>query len=264
MEKKQQFLIDHVGRPFTSNSNRRSSTTDLLIDEIERSRNMALLAELASGMAHQIRNPLSNLVYGLHLLQQDHITESEKKELFRTVTERVEIMNRIINEFIQYTRIPDVKLSVESINDVLKNALRLFKGWADLDKSKILTSFDPDLPLSRVDIFLINQAFQNIIKNALEAVGKRGHLWISTRKMKIKHGPEPRLEFAEIVFEDDGPGMTSEDIEKAMRPFYSRKENGLGLGLSLVEHIIRLHGGAVSLDNRPTGGVRVRVYLPIR
>lgn len=264
MEKKQQFLIDHVGRPFTSNSNRRSSTTDLLIDEIERSRNMALLAELASGMAHQIRNPLSNLVYGLHLLQQDHITESEKKELFQTVTERVEIMNRIINEFIQYTRIPDVKLSVESINDVLKNALRLFKGWADLDKSKILTSFDPDLPLSRVDIFLINQAFQNIIKNALEAVGKRGHLWISTRKMKIKHGPEPRLEFAEIVFEDDGPGMTSEDIEKAMRPFYSRKENGLGLGLSLVEHIIRLHGGAVSLDNRPTGGVRVRVYLPIR
>ncbi|MDR3603487.1 MAG: ATP-binding protein [Syntrophaceae bacterium] len=264
MEKTQQFLIDHVGRPFTSNSNRRSSTTDLLIDEIERSRNMALLAELASGIAHQIRNPLSNLVYGLHLLQQEHITESEKKELFQTVTERVELMNRMINEFIQYTRIPELKLSVESINDVLKNTLRLFKGWTDLDTLEIITSFDPELPLSRVDIFLINQAFQNIIKNAMEAISRGGHLWVSTRKMKIRHGPEPRLEFAEIVFEDDGPGMTSEEIENAMKPFYSRKESGLGLGLPLVEHIVRLHGGAVTLENRHTGGVRVRVYLPIR
>jgi signal transduction histidine kinase len=264
MQKTHQFLIDQVGRPFTSNSNRRFSTTDLIIDEIERSRNMAMLAELASGIAHQIRNPLSNLVYGLHLLQQDHIPESEKKELFRTVTERVDLMNRIINEFIQYTRIPDLKLNAESINDILNNVLRLFKGWADFEQLKIIISLDPDLPITRVDIFLLNQAFQNIIKNALEAVGKSGHLWISTKKIKIRHGPEPRLEFAEIIFEDDGPGMTSEDIEKAMKPFYSRKESGLGLGLPLVEHIIRLHGGAVTLENRPTGGVKVRVYLPIR
>ena len=227
---------------------------------------MALLAELASGIAHQIRNPLSNLVYGLHLLQQEHITESEKKELFQTVTERVELMNRMINEFIQYTRIPELKLSVESINDVLKNTLRLFKGWTDLDTLEIITSFDPELPLSRVDIFLINQAFQNIIKNAMEAISRGGHLWVSTRKMKIRHGPEPRLEFAEIVFEDDGPGMTSEEIENAMKPFYSRKESGLGLGLPLVEHIVRLHGGAVTLENRHTGGVQSTGLLayPVR
>ncbi len=264
MEKNQQFLIDQVGRPFASNDNRRPSTTDRLINEIERSRNMALLAELASGIAHQIRNPLSNLVYGLHLLQQDHITESEKKEMFQTVTERVEHMNRMINEFIQYTRIPEIKLSVESINDVLKNSLRLFKGWSDLGGLEVITSFDPELPLTKLDIFLINQAFQNIIKNAFEAVGRDGHLWVSTRKMKIRHGPEPRLQFAEIIFEDDGPGMSPDEIEQAMKPFYSRKESGLGLGLPLVEHIIRLHGGAVTLENRNAGGVKALIYLPIR
>jgi signal transduction histidine kinase len=264
MEKNQQFLIEHVGRPFGSNDSRRPSTTDRLINEIERSRNMALLAELASGIAHQIRNPLSNLVYGLHLLQQDHITESEKKEMFQTVTERVELMNRMINEFIQYTRIPELKLSTESINDVLENSLRLFRGWSDLDGLQIVTSLDPEIPLSKVDIFLINQAFQNVIKNALEAVGRNGHLWVSTRKMKIRHGPEPRLQFAELVFEDDGPGMSADEIEKAMKPFYSRKESGLGLGLPLVEHIIRLHGGAVTLENRNAGGIKVMIYLPIR
>ncbi|HTY22688.1 MAG TPA: histidine kinase dimerization/phospho-acceptor domain-containing protein, partial [Desulfomonilaceae bacterium] len=132
MEKKQQFLIDHVGKPFSSVNPKKSSSPDRLLDEIERSRNMALLAELASGIAHQIRNPLSNLVYGLHLLEQDNIPESDKKELFQTVTERVELMNRMINDFIRYTRMPDLKLSLESINDILKNTLRFFKGWMEL------------------------------------------------------------------------------------------------------------------------------------
>ncbi|HMK34759.1 MAG TPA: ATP-binding protein [Desulfomonilaceae bacterium] len=264
MEKKQRFLIDNMGRPFAQNNAKRSPTTDRLLDEIERSRNMALLAELASGIAHQIRNPLSNLVYGLHLLQQDEITEHEKKELFQTVTERVELMNRMISDFIRYTRIPELRLTVESINDILKNTLRLFSGWTALADVELSTSFDPDLPCTKVDLFLLNQAFQNVIKNAMEAMRDHGTLWVSTRKLKIRHGPEPHLEFAEIVFEDDGPGIAEEDIDKALKPFYSKKEGGLGLGLPLVEHIVRVHGGAVTLENGSNGGVRVMIYLPIR
>lgn len=264
MEKNQRFFMDNVGSPFGPNSIKRSHTTDRLLAEIERSRNSALLAELASGIAHQLRNPLSNLVYGLHLLQQDHISEQERKELFHTVSERVELINRMIGDFIQYTRMPDLKLSPESINDILKNALRLFEGWRKLAHVDLSTSFDQELPLTRVDLFLLNQAFQNIIKNAMEAMRDQGTLWVSTRKLKIKHGPEPQLEFAEIVFEDNGPGMAADEIEKALNPFFSKKEDGLGLGLPSVEHIVRAHGGALTLENRSTGGVRVMIYLPIR
>ncbi len=264
MEKKQRFLIDQVGKPLSPDKHKKSSTTDQLLDEIERSRNNELLAELASGIAHQIRNPLSNLVYGLHLLQQDDIAESEKKELFKTVTDRVELMNRMINDFIQYTRMPDLKLSLESVNDILKNTLRFFKGWMELAEVELVTCFDPDLPLTRVDIFLLNQAFQNIVKNAMEAMRDHGTLWVTTRKLKIRHGPEPHLEFAEIVFKDDGPGIAAQDIDQALKPFYSKKEGGLGLGLPLVEHIVRVHGGAVTLANGSNGGVKVMIYLPIR
>jgi signal transduction histidine kinase len=98
----------------------------------------------------------------------------------------------------------------------------------------------------------------------MEAMRDHGNLWVSTRKLKIRHGPEPHLEFAEIVFEDDGPGMGAEEIDKALNPFYSKKEDGLGLGLPLVEHIVRAHGGALTLENRSTGGVKVMLYLPIR
>lgn len=264
VEKKQRFFIDHVARPFASNATKRSLGSDRLLDEIEKSRNMTLLAELASGIAHQIRNPLNNLVYALHLLKQENVAEVEKKELFQTITERVELVNRMINEFIQYSRTQDLNLHLESLNDILMNTLRSFKPWMELAKVEPVTSFDSDLPLTRVDIFLLNQAFQNVIKNAMEAMQNEGHLWVSTRKLKIRHGPEPRLEFAQIIIEDDGPGMNAEEIDKAMKPFYSKKEGGLGLGLALVGHIVRVHGGAVTLESRNGGGTKVFIYLPIR
>jgi signal transduction histidine kinase len=72
------------------------------------------------------------------------------------------------------------------------------------------------------------------------------------------------LEFAEIIFEDDGTGIAPQDLDKVLKPFYSRKEDGLGLGLALVDHIVRAHGGAVTLENRHQGGTRVKLYLPIR
>jgi signal transduction histidine kinase len=240
------------------------SPTERLLDEIERSRDAALLAELASGVAHQIRNPLSNLLYALHLLKQEGINEGEKRELIDSATERVENINRTITQFIQYTRIPKLHLSLESINDVVANTVRSFNGWMDLKAINLEMSLDQLLPSTRIDIFLINQAFHDIIKNALEATQDCGDLRVSTRKLNLRHGPEPRLEFAEIIFEDNGPGIEPEDLEKVLKPFYSKKESGLGLGLALVDHVIRAHGGAVTLTNRQEGGTRVKIYLPIR
>jgi len=266
IEKRNRFLLDYMGTRMPQNGPgpRRVSPTDRLLDEIERSRNTALLAELASGVAHQIRNPLSNLLYALHLLKHDSVTDEEKKDLLESATERVEIINRTIAQFIQYTRIPDLKLNPESINHVLKNTLRSFEGWMTLSNIELETCFDPELPSTRIDIFLMNQAFHDIIKNAMEAMRDHGHLSVSTRKLKIRHGPEPHLEFAEMILEDDGPGIAPQDLANVLKPFYSRKNDGLGLGLALVDHIVRAHGGAITVENRHEGGTRVKLYLPIR
>jgi signal transduction histidine kinase len=263
MEKAQKFLVDHMGEQLSADGFTRSLTKDRLLDEIERSSNMTLLAELASGVAHQIRNPLSNLVYGLHLLKQPDITEDERRDMIETVTERVETVNRMINEFIHYTRIPELRLSPECINDVLGDTVCSFSHWFDLAEIELKTVFDPNLGSTKIDLFLISQTFHNIIKNALEAMHSNGWLYISTRKLKIRHSPDPQ-EFAEIVFEDNGPGVPPDDLDRVMKPFYSRKEDGLGLGLALVDHIIRAHGGGLTLKNRASGGLRVRIYLPLR
>lgn len=263
MEKEQKFLMDRMGDQLSPDKHTRSLTKDRFLNEMERSRNMTLLAELASGVAHQIRNPLSNLVYGLHLLKQPGMSEKEKQELIETVTERVETINRMINQFINYTRIPELKLSPEGINDVLNSTVCSFSKWFELAEVELTTRFDPDLGSTKIDLFLMSQTFHNIIKNALEAMHSKGRLYISTRKLKVRHSPDSQ-EFAEILFEDNGPGVPPEDIDKVMKPFYSKKEGGLGLGLALVDHIVRAHGGGITLENRGGGGLRLRLYLPLR
>jgi signal transduction histidine kinase len=78
----------------------------------------------------------------------------------------------------------------------------------------------------------MNQAFHNIVKNAIEAMHEKGYFQVSTRKLKISHGPAPHLQFAEIVFEDDGPGIGDEDIGQVLQPFYSKKQGGAGVRTS--------------------------------
>ena len=263
-KKKQRFLRDWGTEPASWRETRTSRPVDLLLEEIERSRSMALLGKLASGVAHQIRTPLGNLVYGLHLLRQDGVSEAEKETLMEAVTERVETMNRMINDFIEYTRIPEPKLARDSINQLLTNTLRSFKGWMELAKIELYSHLDSDLPQQRVDGFLMDQAFHNIIKNAIEAMSEGGLFQVSTQKRKMRHGPEPRLEFAEILFLDDGPGIPPTDLDRVTHPFFSRKLDGMGLGLALTEHIVRAHGGALTIRNRSEGGVAIAIHLPIR
>jgi signal transduction histidine kinase len=241
-----------------------SSFAERIFHEVERSRSMALLGELAFGVAHQIRNPLNNLVAALHLIKDEDTTEDEKKTLFDRLTERVETVNRMISEFIRYTRIPELNMTPESINQVLENTLLKFNDWMEMSDIVAKIDFDPDLPKTQLDLYLMDQVFHNIIKNAIEAMMSGGRLKVITRKLQVKHGPKPQLEFIKVSLEDTGAGIDPKDIEKILQPFYSRKGDGLGLGMAIVDHVVRAHGGGVRVKSQPGQGTRVSLYLPIR
>ena len=269
MEKRQRFLLSCMGQPSAPSSRHGISSgspiaLDRLLDSIERSRKMSLLGELASGVAHQIRNPMNQLVVALHLIQDNKTTETDKAALYNQMVERVETMNRMIKEFVQYTRMPKLNIAPESINLVLKNAIDTFKGWMDMIGVELTTSFDSRLEQTKMDLCLMNQVFHNIIKNALEAIDEKGSLHISTKRLKIKNSPEPKLEFAELEFHDSGPGLSKEEVDQVMMPFYSQKQDGMGLGLAIVDYIVRAHGGGVQINSRPGDGTNVIIYLPVR
>jgi C4-dicarboxylate-specific signal transduction histidine kinase len=156
-------------QPKSSPGENQSFFTKLILTEIEHSRNMALLGELASGVAHQIRNPLNNLLGALHLIKDDETPEEERRNLFDQLTERVEIINRMISEFIYYTRITELNRTSENINTVLENSLHSFKSLIEQYNVELITSYERKLPAISLDLYLMNQVFHNIIKNAMEA-----------------------------------------------------------------------------------------------
>jgi signal transduction histidine kinase len=250
--------------PFQKDQEGSSPFADRIFQEVERSRSMALLGELAFGVAHQIRNPLNNMVAALHLINHEDTPEDEKKVLFEALTERVDTLNRMISEFIRYTRIPELNITPESINQVLENTLAKFNAWMEMSNVLAIVDFDLNLPTSQLDLYLMDQAFHNIIKNAIEAMTSGGRLKVSTRKLQVNHGPKPQSEYIKISVQDSGAGIDPKDIEKVLQPFYSRKGDGLGLGMAIVDHVLRTHGGSVRIKSQPGEGTKVSLYLPIR
>ena len=264
LEKRDGAPLEYFVRPHSFSGENQSVFAKQILEETEHSRKMALLGELASGVAHQIRNPLNNLLGAIHLIKDNDTSEEERRELIDRLAERVQTVNRMISEFIHYTRIPRLNRTPEDINTALKNTLYSFRNWIDLANVELITSFDPQLPVINLDLYLMDQVFHNIIKNALEAMNNNGQICISTQMLKIKHGPKPRLEYVEISFQDSGTGIPKEDIEKVMNPFYSRKDDGMGLGLSIVAHVVRAHGGGIRIKSHPGRFTIVILYLPIR
>lgn len=264
MEKRDGPTLEHFVRPLSFSGETQSVFAKQALEEIEHSRKMALLGELASGVSHQIRNPLNNILGVLYLIKNGDTSEEERWELFDQLTERVETINRMINEFIHYTRILRLNRTPEEINTTLKNTLHSFESQIDPANVEFITSYDLQLSVINLDLCLMDQVFHNVIKNALEAMNNSGQICIATQKLKMKHGPTPRLEYAEISFQDSGPGIPEEEIKKVMNPFFSRKGDGLGLGLSIVDHVVRAHGGGIRIKSQPGRYTKVILYLPIR
>ncbi len=264
MEKRDGPALEHFVRPLSFSGETQSVFAKQTLEEIEHSRKMSLLGELASGVAHQIRNPLNNVLGALHLIKDSDTSEEERWELFDRLKKRVETINRMISEFIHYTHIPRLNRTPEEINTTLENTIHSFKSWIDLANVELITSFDPQLTVINLDLYLMDQVFHNIIKNALEAMNDNGQICISTQKLKMKHGPTPRLEFVEISFQDSGLGIPKEEIKKVMNPFFSKKGDGLGLGLSIVDHVVRAHGGGIRIISQSGRFTKVILYLPIR
>jgi len=263
-EQREGPILKQAPRSVSSSKENQSFFTKLVLNEIDQSRKMAFLGELASGVAHQIRNPLNNLLGAMHLIKDDETPEEERRKLFGQLTERVETINRMISEFIYYTHISELNRTSEDINTVLKNSLGSFKSLTDQSNVKLITSFALQLPAISLDLYLMNQVFHNIIKNALEAMNNVGQLRVSVQGLKTKHGPKPSLEFVEITFQDTGPGIPKEDLQKVLNPFYSKKSDGIGLGLSIVKHVVRVHGGATQIKSQLGLFTKVKIYLPVR
>jgi signal transduction histidine kinase len=218
----------------------------------------AEIAELAGGLAHEIRNPLSTMRLNLDLLAeefQDAPTPRDQRilqKIERVRRESLRLQN-ILEDFLRFARVQELRLGPANLNDVIDVVRDFCEPQAVVQGVVIRTQYAADLPPVPLEVELFKQALLNLYLNALHAMPDGGELILSTRR----EGPWVVLEVA-----DTGCGIPPEHQARVFDAFYSTRPGGSGLGLPTARKIVEAHGGRITLQSEPGKGSRFTIYLP--
>jgi nitrogen fixation/metabolism regulation signal transduction histidine kinase len=226
----------------------------------------AAWGEVARRLAHEIKNPLTPIRLSAERMRHKLMpvmSPQDAKLLDRgteTIVQQVEAMKEMVNAFSEYARAPRIEMAQVNLNQLVSELTDLYRAQVAGRGLTLRLQLDPGLGGVVADRGRLRQLLHNLLTNAVEALDGRsdGSIDIST-VLARRDGDE----VADLVVEDNGPGFQRELIGQVFDPYVTTKARGTGLGLAIVRRIVEEHGGHVEAENRPDGGARVRVELPV-
>lgn len=232
----------------------RDITERLKTEELLRkSEKLAIVGQLATVMAHEINNPLTAMKGFMQLLK---LTENENNQGYiNIVSSEIERIESITNEFMAVAKPQMVKIQLNDISVLIDQVLMLLQPQAMMNNIKIRIELKPGIPLISCEGNQLKQVFVNILKNAIESMPTGGEILIQVNILDNNQ--------VSIRFIDQGCGIPKERIPYLGEPFYSIKEEGIGLGLMICYKIIETHRGKVVIESEVNKGTIVEVTLPI-
>jgi len=224
-------------------------------DRIVRSEKLAAIGQLASSVAHELRNPLGvikNAIYYLNMLELGK-DNPDIKENLEIISVEIENSDKVISDLLEFSRIKKPALNPEEINLIIKETLNRVKAPANI---KVVAELGENLPQIQVDALQLQQVFYNLASNAIQAMEKVGTLTVSSY---VTHD-----ETIAIAFIDTGCGIPKENLQKIFEPLFSTNAKGTGLGLSVVASLVESHGGKIEIESEAGKGSTFTVKLPIK
>lgn len=235
--------------------------------ELEKSREnllqaekMAMVGKLAAGMAHSVRNPFTSVKMRLFSLNRSIKLSGTQKEDFDVISEEIGHIDTILQNFLEFSRPPKLKMQPVSPSTVVDTAMQLLCYRLESYNVKASVHRDTMLPAVDADPDQLKEVLVNLIVNACEAMNGGGRIDIHERLLNSSPGRQQ----AEIRITDSGPGIAPAAVKKVFDPFFTTKEDGTGLGLSIVSRIVREHGGRVDLTSMEGRGTTFTIVLPIK
>lgn len=227
--------------------------------QLLRSERIAVTGQIAAGVTHEIRTPLNSLAINVQLLRRElsgGTSPASRREILNalaTVEYEITRINRTLEEFVRFARLPTPRSEHVKVGPLLQEILELLEPQAAEAGVRVEASWPPLVAAVRGDRDQLREVFLNLGQNALQAMPNGGVLGVEVSQDR---------EWVEIAVTDSGPGIREEDRERIFLPFVTTKADGLGLGLAIVKRIVEEHGGSVACQGGPRRGAVFVVRLP--
>jgi len=225
-----------------------------LEEQLRKSDTLNVVGELAAGIAHEIRNPMTALKGFIQLLQGS--VKEDFSMYFNVITSELSRIESIITEFLILARPQAIKFSKKDLGIIMKETTELLNAQAILVNVQMILEIEENLPLIYCEPNQLKQVFINVLKNAIEVMPNGGQI-----DVKIKQKDQDNLL---VSITDRGSGIPEDKIKRLGQPFYTTKERGTGLGLMVSYKIIEEHQGQVDVESEEGKGTTFHITLPIR
>jgi signal transduction histidine kinase len=231
---------------------------------------LSTVAEIASAVAHEVRNPLAGIKIMAQSIEENAGDDEEQLECSRRIIRQVDRLNELLSEFFSYARpvIPNKRPA--SLPAILSEILPLIHNKLMSRHIELVQNFSKDLPAIIVDPNQLQQVFLNLILNAIDAIYQQGRIEISARLLvksrfaaykKKFPGLRGDRQYIVVHFSDNGAGMSTETVEKIFEPFFTTKSTGTGLGLSIVYRTLRENDAAIVVESAEGKGTTFMMFF---
>ncbi|MEZ5360127.1 MAG: ATP-binding protein [Candidatus Zixiibacteriota bacterium] len=222
--------------------------------QLERSKQLSRVGQIAAGVAHEIKNPLASIKGAIEIINDDQTSDRERAEFNSILIKEVKRMDATITEFLAFARPRETRKTRIDLSETIRRSVKQIEAHANREGISVFSDICNGSNISG-DEEKIHEMTLNILLNSVQ-VSPRG----STIRVTME---ETSDKYASIRFEDCGPGIEDKNIDKVFDPFFTTKSSGTGLGLAIVKSIVDAHDGKITIKSKKDLGTTVEVLLPL-
>jgi signal transduction histidine kinase len=231
------------------------------LDRLYRAERLASVGQLAAGVAHEIRNPLTAIRSTMQYLLRGFDEAEPRRQLVTDLLNEVDRINSTVGGLLSLSRSGEIRLAPLDLTEPLRKAVQLVKAHAGERRAEIETSLGPGPVQVMGDAAQLEQVFLNLLLNAMQSMSEGGRILVSVRPWQPSADGGAR--WAQVLIADTGPGIPPDQLRRVFDPFFTTKHDGTGLGLAICHGIVEQHHGEIQLLSEVGKGTTASVRLPL-
>ena len=221
---------------------------------------LVTMGNMISEITHDLKKPLTNIKGSLQILRQKNTLNKETRKLLDSTEEEIFRLTELVKELVNFSNPGKYQPERKALLPILEKAISLVESDSISGKIVIKKDLASDLPPVFVNEKEILESFLNLIFNAIESMPKGGELKVRAKQIFLD---EQKKEFIQVTISDQGMGIAPENLNRIFERYYTTKDGGTGLGLAVVDRIIKAHNGLIRVESKPQAGTTFEVFLPI-